>query len=153
MAAAATFCSLSRSRQPRLHRPQWRICVNKAPFQPPCSQAPSPDTSARHTLVNIISHDKWLNLKNHNQKGKNENSPKSRVFNQLPDRIGNRQQLSARRTFGRATQQHLICSKAQLPVASVNGRGPRRSRGRDEVGTCSDEPTQTYPTVTVVIYK
>ena len=31
----------------------------------------------------------------------------------------------------------------------VNGRGPRRSRGRDEVGTCSDEPTQTYPTVTV----
>ena len=35
----------------------------------------------------------------------------------------------------------------------VNGRGPRRSRGRDEVGTCSDEPSQTYPTVTVVIYK
>ncbi len=27
----------------------------------------------------------------------------------------------------------------------VNGRGPRRSRGRDEVGTCSDEPDQTHP--------
>ena len=35
----------------------------------------------------------------------------------------------------------------------VNGRGPRRSRGRDEVGTCSDEPIQTYPTATVIIYK
>ena len=30
----------------------------------------------------------------------------------------------------------------------VNGRGPRQSRGRDEVGTRSDEPSQTYSTVT-----
>ena len=30
----------------------------------------------------------------------------------------------------------------------VNGRDPLRRSGRDEVGTCSDELSQTYPTAT-----
>ena len=33
----------------------------------------------------------------------------------------------------------------------VSGRGPRRSRGRDEVGTCSDKPSQTSPIATGVV--
>ena len=34
-------------------------------------------------------------------------------------------------------------------LGRVRGRGPRRSRGRDEVGTRSDEPSQTYPIASV----